>query len=136
MRIWLSGKMTKKRRREPLEELTAQAGGKIIDTEQSITGKSDELHAYYEKALVQLKEIKQVADTQLEQLHEMGDEMWDDLAKDVDAAIARLRFNLDTLVARVDFEETGGSEPPADPKKKRSNTSKEKTTGRPAQKTL
>ena len=57
--------MTKKRRREPLEELTAQAGGKIIDTEQSIPGKSDELHAYYEKALVQLKEIKQVADTQL-----------------------------------------------------------------------
>ena len=68
-----------------------------------------DLETYYQEALVKLKEVRSLADVQLERLHEVGEEAWDDLKDEVDDAIDRLRSNLNSLMSR--FSDDGPVEP-------------------------
>jgi hypothetical protein len=128
----MSFEMNTKHRSGKPAARNAQAGSQIADGDPTITEASDDLHAYYARALVKLKEIKQVADAQLEQLHETGDETWNDLAQEVDTALTRLRSNLDTLVARFEDDVASSLDTATGTEKKNTDAPGKPTTRRSA----
>ncbi len=91
---------TKDSSKRKLEKHLEQVEAKIADVDKKVSEAEGDLHTYYREALIKLKEVKQLADIQLERLQETGEEAWDDLKEEVDDAIEKVRSNLDALVAR------------------------------------
>jgi len=93
--------MTVKRgSKRALEKQIEHVDATIADVDQKKSEADAALHTHYREALVKLKEVRALADSQIERLQESGEETWDDLKEDVDEAIERVRFNLDSLVSR------------------------------------
>lgn len=121
----------KSKRKKRLEAHIRNVESGIADVDQKISEAEGDLQTYYREALVKLKEVKNLADTQLERLHESGEETWDELRDEVDEAIERVRTNLDALMAR--FRDETSEKPPVRRKaagpKSRTRTSASATKG-------
>lgn len=80
---------------------------KIARADEKLSAAEGDLQAYYQEALVKLKEVKQVANIQLEKLQDSSEEAWEELKDDFDEAVERLRSNLNALMARFGDEPAG-----------------------------
>ncbi len=112
-------------RKRVLKDHIDQVESKIADVDRKMLKAEGELETYYREALDKLNDVRRVADVQLERLHDSSEEAWDDLKDDVDEAIERLRFNLDSLMARLSADEVVKSAA-NDKRKSRSNDGKAK----------
>ena len=90
----------KSKRKKSLKAHVRKVETGIAEIDKKISEAEGDLQTYYREALVKLKEVKNLADAQLERLHESGEETWDELRDEVDEAIERVRTNLDALMAR------------------------------------
>jgi len=99
----------REKRKQQLRDHIDDVESKIVDMDKRMLKAEGDLETYYQEALVKLKEVRSLADVQLERLHEAGEEAWDDLKDEVDDAIDRLRSNLNSLMSR--FSDDGPVEP-------------------------
>lgn len=95
----------REKQKKSLKDHIDQVESNIADMDSKMLKAEGDLEAYYQDALLKLKEVRALADNQLERVHEAGEEAWDDLKDEVDEAIERLRSNLDNLMARFSDEE-------------------------------
>lgn len=102
----MSGKAKRERR---LKDQIDEAESKIADLDDRALKAEGDLEIHYQEALLKLKEVRSLADVQLERLHEAGEEAWEDLKDEVDDAIDRLRTNLNSLMDR--FSDNGAAGP-------------------------
>lgn len=117
---------TKDSSKRKLEKHIEQVEAKIADVDKKVSEAEGDLHTYYREALIKLKEVKQLADIQLERLQETGEETWDDLKEEVDDAIEKVRSNLDALIAR--FRDDAVAKPAVRRKAARKSTPAGKST--------
>ncbi len=120
----------KENRKRQLKDHIDEVESKIAEMDKKMLKAEGELETYYEEALQKLKEVRSLADVQLERLHEAGEDAWDELKDDVDDAIDRLRSNLNSLMARFSDKETG--EPSS--REKTSGAAGEKSARKPGNK--
>lgn len=113
----------REKQKKLLKDHIDQVESNIADMDSKMLKAEGDLEAYYQDALLKLKEIRALADNQLERIHEAGGEAWDDLKDEVDEAIERLRSNLDNLMARFSDEE------PVDHAEKRKQQSRSNKSG-------